>query len=164
MAENNYAADDMDVLDFAKIVSLLPPYLPITDDFIAQISGTDERPERSEREHMVGWYQGQATTGSGQYTRNVPNRSAKRAYNRLLNPASVLWIAEAVGVDEQLVREAAAKALAEPAWRSRPRVAREVLPWELVFEKAKHLPKSAFILSKGKGYALPRLGLRRHHR
>lgn len=48
---------------------------------------------------MATWLQGQATTGADAYSRMIPNLSAKRAYNRLLNSGSPLWINETLEND-----------------------------------------------------------------
>ncbi|MDY5589074.1 MAG: hypothetical protein SPF30_03865 [Arcanobacterium sp.] len=137
--KNTVANGDIDVLDFVDILKRLPAHLPISDAYEEADSQRVGHWWASQRQHMISWFTAQATKGAGQYTRNKPNRSAKTTYNRLLNSASVLWIAEAVGVDEKLLTEASAKALAEPSKRSRPRIIREVIPWEFVAEKAKFL-------------------------
>ena len=70
------------------------------------------------------------------YLRSKPNRSAKRAYNRLLNAGSLLWINEALGQDPQRIQQAADAAAAEPDYRKRCRIVREYLPWDEVAELA----------------------------
>lgn len=95
---------------------------------IAEVRVSPNKTGRTEREHMVGWFRANETTGSGHYSRNEPNRSARLCYNRLLNAASLLWIAEAVGVEQLTVKQAYEKqwllaiieALAVPLERSSP--------------------------------------------
>lgn len=91
---------------------------------------------RSERELMVGWFTAQTTKGAGQYTREVPNRSAKRTYNRLLNSRSLLWINEAPGQDPERVQAAADEAAAEKDHRRRCGIVRKHLPWDEVIALA----------------------------
>ena len=40
---------------------------------------------------MVEWFRANETKGSGAYSRQVPNQSARRCYNGLMNAASLLW-------------------------------------------------------------------------
>lgn len=98
---------DFDVLDFVRLFRRMPEFPPITMEY-ADYLGTDYTRwiYRSEQEHMMSWFNGQTTKGIGAYSRNTPNRSAKRTYNRLLNATSVLWIAEVLGADQSLLRAA----------------------------------------------------------
>lgn len=66
---------------------------------------------------MVEWFRANETKGSGSYSREIPNKSARRCYNSLMNEASLLWIAEAVGVDELTVRQAFEAAVAASDYR-----------------------------------------------
>jgi len=59
----------------------------------------------------------------------IPNLSAKRAYNRLLNAGSLLWINEALGNDPDRIQQAADAASQEKEYRKRCRIVREYLPW-----------------------------------
>lgn len=61
---------------------------------------------------MLAWFGGQETKGSGAYTRQEPNTSAQRAYNRLLCGPALLWIAESLGVPGARVQAAAGAAVA----------------------------------------------------
>ncbi|MCF2707325.1 hypothetical protein I6E29_08635 [Arcanobacterium haemolyticum] len=83
-----------------------------------------------ERNHMARWFAAQAGTGSGQYTRNEGNLSGRRAYQRLQNARSLLWINDALGVDINKVVAAADAAQAEPDHRRRCGIVRSMLPWE----------------------------------
>ena len=126
---------DFDVLDFARLLSRLPAHLPISDDYDGFVDGEYRYSKpwyASQRQHMVAWFRGQATTGAGAYTRNTPNHSARRAYNRLLDAGSLLWINEALGQDPDLVRRAAEAAALEREYRKRCRIVREHLPWDQV--------------------------------
>lgn len=128
---------DFGVVDFTQMLDILQPNLPILDAMAAELR-TDYATRRysSERQHMCAWFRGQRTKGGGAYTRDTHNRSAKRTYNRLLNATSVLWIAEALGVDEDLLRNAAAEALSEVDYRRRPAIVRRHVPWDTIAELA----------------------------
>ena len=131
---------DFDVLDFARLLNRLPAHLPISDAYDGFVDGEYRRGTpwyTSQRQHMVGWFRAQTTTGSGDYSRNTPNHSARRAYNRILNAGSLLWINEALGQDPDLVRQAAEAAALEREYRRRCRIVREYLPWDRVVELAK---------------------------
>ena len=122
---------DFDPRDMARMFRRLPEFPPITAEFDHAEYGTPRAPwYRSQREHMVGWFRAQSTTGAGQYTRRMPNVSAKRTYQRLQNAWSLLWINEALGVDIVLVRAAAEASEQETDHRRRCAVVRKMLPWE----------------------------------
>ena len=55
--------------------------------------------------------------GSGAIRGEPPKRGPRRCYNSLMNAASLLWIAEAVGVDELTVRQAFEAAVAAGDYR-----------------------------------------------
>jgi len=55
-----------------------------------------------------------------------------------MNPAMILWIAEALGEDPQVVQAAGEKVLSVPS-RSRAGAARKVLPWSRISELADNL-------------------------
>ncbi len=85
----------------------------------------------NQKNHVLGWFESQSTTGSGAYSRAKPNTSARTTYNRLLNPAMPLWIAEALGEDPDVVQLAGEEALKVPP-RSRTAAARKILPWSRI--------------------------------
>ena len=109
-------------------------HYPVSDRYIRLVHDSAEKTGRDEREHMTSWFAANAGTGSGAYSRKVGNEDAKRCYNRLQNAASLLWIAEAVGVDRQVVEEAYAAAVAAGDWRRACGAIRRVIPWETIYE------------------------------
>lgn len=78
---------------------------------------------------MVAWFRDNETTGSGAYSRSAPNGSARRCYARLQNAASLLWIAEAVGVPAEQVRQAYDAAVETGDRRRACGAIRMVVPW-----------------------------------
>lgn len=129
---------DFDVKQFSRILAKLEPHLPISDAFECSCYPQTQHPRwRSQRDHMTSWFDAQATKGSGAYTRNQPNRSAKVTYNRLQSAEGMLWIAEALGADPTLVQAAADEALATKRGPSRCAIIRRHLPWEVIAELAK---------------------------
>lgn len=127
----------MHVSDFARLLGNLPAVCPVSGRLRSE-SGKhlDHFAYPHERAHMVDWFQSQISRGGGAYTRSAPNTSARRTYNRVLNPISLLWIAEALGEDEAVVHAAAAAVVAESEYRRRPALVRRHIPWVRVFELA----------------------------
>ena len=85
---------------------------------------------------MSRWFDAQATTGSGSFTRQKPNLSARKTYSTLQHSEGLVWIAEALGVDTQLVQQVANDALAINR-RSRSKFVRQHLPWDMIAGLAK---------------------------
>ncbi len=118
---------DLGVEKFACIMEYLDPMPPVTKEL-------DQWGCRypSQKAHMILWFDSQVTTGSGSYTRKQGNSSSKEAYNRLMNPGALLWIAEALGSDESALRRAAAAAAEEEKTnvRGRCKAFRAVISWD----------------------------------
>ena len=93
--------DDIDVLDFARMISMLPRQTPITDCFDKNYGQKENRWWSCQREHLTAWCLGQPTKGVKGFERRKPNDSARTMYNYLACPAALLWLAEALGEDEQ---------------------------------------------------------------
>ncbi|MSS84773.1 hypothetical protein FYJ24_08355 [Actinomycetaceae bacterium WB03_NA08] len=127
---------DFDVREFARLLSTLPAHLPISDAMEQADPQKKGRWWSSQREHMSSWFDSQATTGSGSFTRQKPNMSARTTYNMLQHPEGLVWIAEALGVDTQLVQQVANDALAINR-RSRSKFVRQHLPWDMIAGLAK---------------------------
>lgn len=126
--------DDIHVRDFVRVLQKLEPHLPISDQFEL------DRPQKTgawwsiQKEHMVTWFGNQDSLGSGAFTRQVVNTSAKTTYNRLLCPAAFVWMAEALGEDPVVVRAAADAARDEANARKRPGLLRRHLTWARIIE------------------------------
>ena len=128
--------DDMNVLDFYKYLKKKKNHYPISDEFYRCENQTSDVSLMNQKEHMTGWFLHQMTLGTGNYTREAINTSSKRTYNKLQCPEALLWIAEAVGVDSQLV-QAAADAAAKAEGRSKQKQSgaiRSIIPWSVIFE------------------------------
>ena len=91
--------------------------------------------------HMVTWFSGQLSLGSGKYSRSRPNHSAKVTYERLLNPFSLLWIAAALGEDKDLVIRTGYEIRDYLTYRAKCGVVRRAIPWKRIYELA--LPLAA---------------------
>ena len=83
---------------------------------------------------MVHWFADNATHGSGAYSRQKPNNSAKRCFNKLENAASLLWIAEAVGIEEPVVAAAFEAARQAGDYRRACGAIRKIITWSTIIE------------------------------
>ena len=95
------AKDDLDVIFMARLFTRMPLF---PDDY--QKYSRYEVCNAYDAQHMVWWFSGQITLGSGAYRRSKPNFSAKKTWNGLRNPYSLLWIAIALGVEDAVVAAA----------------------------------------------------------
>lgn len=129
---------DLTCRQMSRLCDRLEPVpTPIADAYKAEVTGKPrEKWARTEQMHMSDWFYLNTTRGSGQYTRETPNDSARRCYNRLLSHEGLLWLAEAVGVDADDVRRAADAARSVDDYRSKCKAIRQAVPWEAVYEKA----------------------------
>ena len=91
-----------------------------------------------EQLHMVSWFSGQLSLGSGDYSRSRPNHSALVTYGRLLNPYSLVWIAAVLGVDRELIRQAVSASLAGQRRKFKERVIiiRNFIPFTRIYRLA----------------------------
>lgn len=78
---------------------------------------------------MFEWFTKQDSFGEGNYKRNTINKSAMETYNRLQCAGALLWIAEALGENKELIRDTAIAASREIK-KIRAGVVREKIPWE----------------------------------
>lgn len=86
--------------------------------------------------HMVTWFSGQLSLGTGKYSRSRPNHSARVTYQRLLNPYSLLWIAAALGENEKTVQRAAVMAAERETFKEKCIVIRNMIPFSRIYELA----------------------------
>ena len=123
------------------VVSVLDPCPPIVARL--DIWGTQYI---SQKAHVFGWFADQDTLGYGAYSRQQGNTSVRRAYNRLLNPGMLIWIAGALGADEGLIEKAAEAAIEaeKQDYRKRCAAFRAVIPFDTVSELLKHPEKWVF--------------------
>jgi len=125
---------ECDVYDFVRVLKRLDDRLPISDRYDSEYGQETGMWWKSQKEHMISWFGSQNTKGSGQYSRNMPNNNAKTTYNRLQCPGALLWIAEALGEDADIVQKAADAAGAEVVKRKRCGIMRKMIPWERISE------------------------------
>lgn len=86
---------------------------------------------RSQREHWLGWLEKYESPGA--YGRKVTSgRDARFAYNHVVEPKMLLYLAEAAGVDSSRVAEARRYAEAGPTMMARSAWIRRHVPWPVI--------------------------------
>lgn len=118
---------------FSGLLATKNDHYPYSDRHIAEVHDSASKTGRTEREHMVEWFRSNETKGFGSYSRENPNRSASRCYNSLMNAASLLWIAEAVGIDELTVRRAYEAAVSAGDYRRVCGAIRKIITWDMIY-------------------------------
>lgn len=127
--------NDVSCWRMAALLGRCERHYPVSDRYIHDVHDSPDKTGSDEREHMVAWFAANATTGFGQYSRQRGNDSAKRCYNRLQNAASLLWIAEAVGVPSEDVERAYNAAVEAGDRRRACGAIRKVMPWSAIYER-----------------------------
>ena len=90
-------------------------------------SGTDPRPTM--KDSLLGWLSDYEKPGY--YKRMNPGRSAKFMYNHLQSAPSIIYLAEAAGISEELLARAV-QAASDPLLRtcaSQCGAVRKLIPW-----------------------------------
>ncbi len=128
-------ANDVSCRWMAAFLERCERHYPVSDRYIRDVHDSPDKTGGDEREHMVSWFEANATTGIGAYSRQRGNDSARRCYNRLQNAASLLWIAEAVGVPAELVERAYDAAVEAGDRRRACGAIRKVVPWSAIHDR-----------------------------
>lgn len=97
--------DDIDVITLGNMVSTYTGKTPMSDLFERKFR-TDKDWWYSQREHWTAWCLAQLSNGVGPYVRSTPNMSGRLAYNRVMKPGLMIWVAEAYGCDSEKIKEA----------------------------------------------------------
>jgi hypothetical protein len=119
-------------------IKRLPEAAPITLEFEAAIVARNERKKDpwygSQKEHWLGWLR--EYNGPGFYGRMSWDVGAKEVYNRVVNPAMLVWLAEASGVDESDLRRAIGATLDVPNnMPAQSGCFRRHISWEMIEER-----------------------------
>ena len=126
--------NDMSCLAFSRLLRFKRSHYPYSDKYIREVGNSPDTHARTEKQHMVQWFAANATHGSGAYSRQKPNNSAKNCYNKLKNAASLLWIAEAVGIEEPAVAAAFEAARQAGDYRRACGAIRKIISWSMIIE------------------------------
>lgn len=123
---------DIDVIEFADYLQEKKKHYMISDKYNECYGQVNNVYWSNQKDHMISWLQSQNTTGEGKFVRKVPNKSSKRTYNCLCCSEAILWIAEAVGINSDLVQKAADKAAEMESVRKRPGLIRTFISWDMI--------------------------------
>ncbi|MGD1082373.1 MAG: hypothetical protein ABR881_28985 [Candidatus Sulfotelmatobacter sp.] len=112
------------------------PHPPITDSFEGALRkherwGTKPVWYVSQKQHWLGWLT--EYDSPGYYGRKSRGQSAEFAYNHIMCPPMLLWLAEASGVAKKKVIEANKAAFAvRPTLASQCSAIRKIVPWTTI--------------------------------
>lgn len=126
-------ATDMRAPELAEIFRRLEPHTEISTKW-EKLRPPPSKWWDSQQRHMIVWFS--QAEGPGAYGRRR-GQTARQTYNRLLCPPALLWIAEGLGEDIEVIRAAA-----NTAWLQKPLPAqcgtiRRYVPWSRIFELSK---------------------------
>lgn len=129
---------DLDVEDFARRISMLDKPTPLADQYDLTYGQEKERWWTGQREHLNVWCQFQTTEGFKGF-KHEPNHSARRMYNNFGRPETLLWLAEAVGIEEEKLDAVVSKISNNLPASSRCKDLRKIIPFDAILEL---LPKN----------------------
>jgi hypothetical protein len=114
--------DPISVRSFSTAIRGLPADRPVRNP---------RRWYRTQRQHWLGWLS--EYCGPGFYGRQVRvKRDAKFAYNHIVEPEMLLYLARAAGVDKRLVTAASRAAAPRKTLMGKTGAMRIVIPWVTV--------------------------------
>ena len=128
------SGNDMSCVSFSHLLRFKRSHYPYSDRYLSEVNNSPDAHARTEKQHMVQWFADNATHGSGVYSRQKPNQSAKNCYNKLENAASLLWIAEAAGVEKPIVAAAFEAARQAGDYRRACGAIRKIISWSMIIE------------------------------
>lgn len=127
---------DFEIHEFALILRSLPERPLISEAFERADPQKTKRWWSSQREHMSEWFDAQDKLEFREYKRTKPNYSAKTTYAKLRHAEAIVWMAEALGVDTALVKEAADRSLALPRNKRYGFLRNNYFSWALIAQHA----------------------------
>lgn len=122
----------MDVLDFARAISMRRNSTPIADVFDAKYGQNQKCWWTCQREHLTVWCLHQPTNGVKGF-RHQPNSSARWMYYHFRRPETLLWLAESLGEDPALLAELAEQ-MAQSDYPRNLTILRERIPFDRILE------------------------------
>ncbi|MGW4018289.1 hypothetical protein ACWECW_18510 [Rhodococcus ruber] len=119
-------------MQLREVISTLPVSTPITDEYETDRFGKKVW-YRSQKEHLQGWLA--EYNGPGAYNRTTHTGTARDFYQRFRCVAGLIWLAEALGEDPQVLRAAVADVRAAgPNPSSQCAAFRRKVPWPRIEE------------------------------
>ncbi len=99
---------DMDVLDFARAISMRKASTPIADAFDMECGQKERRWWSCQREHLTVWCLHYPAGGVRGFAHR-PSSSARQMYEHFGRPETLLWLAESLGEEQALLMQLAAQ-------------------------------------------------------
>jgi len=94
--------NDIDILEFARLVSMISLNTPISTEFDINYGQKEDRWWTCQREHLIVWCLFQPTKGFPGFA-HKPNNSTRAMYNNFARPETLLWLAESLGEDKEVL-------------------------------------------------------------
>lgn len=122
----------MTCLELKAIMEMKEEHYPISDEYNATNGQRNRVYWNSQKEHLLPWLDAQGTNGTAGFTRRKPNYDARTMYVNLSCPECLIWIAEAAGLQQDVIVSAAEKAKTNDSAVTRSAIIRHDIPWETI--------------------------------
>ncbi|WP_368909690.1 hypothetical protein [Streptococcus sp. oral taxon 061] len=129
----NNCYQDMDVLEFARKISRLSIDTPLANKYDEEYGQRSDRWWSCQREHLTVWALHYPTKEKDNFT-HEPSNSSKKMYNHFGRPETLLWLAEALGVDSKIIEEVIGEISNHNNASTRCKIIREYIPFERILE------------------------------
>lgn len=129
----NNCNQDMDVIEFARKICMLSIDTPLANKYDEEYGQRTGRWWSCQREHLTVWALHYPTKGKDNFT-HEPSNSSKKIYNHFGRPETLLWLAEALGVDSKLIEEVIGEISNHSNASTRCKIIREYIPFERILE------------------------------
>ena len=151
------------IADLIAVIEGLPAAQPQADAYEAgPVLGSSRASKawyRHQKEHRLGWLS--EYHGSGAYGRQRGSGDPRLAYNRFQCAPGLIWLAEALGEEPDVVRRAIAVVqTAPPRGASQCGAVRAVSPWARIEELAARQPRRRSRVTAVTARAAPKAGAR----
>ncbi len=124
---------DMDVLEFARKICMLSIDTPLANKYDEEYGQRTGRWWSCQREHLTVWALGYPTKGIGNFT-HKPSNSSKKMYNHFGRPETLLWLAEALGENVDLIQRIIEKISDNSHPKSRCDIVRKYISFDRILE------------------------------
>jgi protocatechuate 3,4-dioxygenase alpha subunit len=126
--------EDIECQAFSSLLATKLDHYPYSDKLLEHLIATGQLPAepsmQTQRQLMALYFQ---TNASKLHYTQTPCKSARHRYNQLTNPASLLWIAEAVGINELTVRQAFDAAFNASSAQNACGAIRKIITWDMIY-------------------------------
>ena len=129
----NNCNQDMDVIEFARKICMLSIDTPLANKYDEEYGQRTGRWWSCQREHLTVWALHYPTKGKDNFT-HEPSNSSKKMHNHFGRPETLLWLAEALGVDSKLIEEVIGEISNHSNASTRCKIIREYIPFERILE------------------------------